>query len=214
MTPALHPAEDLWFDFAAAQVGSATRTLLEGHLAFCQSCRTVAGEATAAGALTLREGTPSEAPSGLLEGILARLKSPEQPRVGSEVLPLPRALWPLLPDLTAATWRGALTPGFRFLQVLQPSGPGLVLVHLEAGRRFPRHGHAGLERSLVLAGGLRTEEGVMEAGDFEEAAPGHIHTPVALSDEDCWLLASLEGGIVFEGWRGLLQRIAGQAPPM
>lgn len=208
MTPTLHPAEDLWLDFAAAQVDSATRTLLEAHLAYCQPCRTLAGEAAAAGAFTLRESAP--APSGLLAGILARLKAPEQPRVGSEALPLPRALWPLLPDLSAGAWRGALTPGFRFLQVLQPGGPGLFLVHLEAGRPFPRHGHTGPERSLILAGGLRTEEGVMEAGDFEEAAPGHIHSPVALPDEDCWLLASLEGGIRFQGWRGLLQRIAGQ----
>lgn len=210
MTPALHPSEDLWFDFAAGQVDSATRTLLEAHLAYCEPCRTLAAGAAEAGAFTLREGSPSEAPMGLLAGILTRLKTPEPPRVGSEVLPLPRALWPLLPDLRATTWRGALTPGFRFLQVLQPDGPDLFLVHMEAGRTFPRHGHAGLERSLVLSGGLRTEEGVMEAGDFEEAAPGHVHALVALPDEDCWLLASLEGGIVFQGWRGLLQRIAGQ----
>lgn len=210
MTPAHHPAEDLWLDFAAAQVDFATRTLLESHLAFCEPCRTLAADAAAAGALTLREDAPSESPSSLLAGILARLKTPEQPRVGSEALPLPRALWSLLPDFSAATWRGALTPGFRFLQVLQPGGPGLFLVHMKAGRAFPRHDHTGLERSLILAGGLSTEDGVMEAGDFEQAEPGHVHGPVALPDEDCWLLASLEGGIVFQGWRGMLQRIAGQ----
>lgn len=210
MTPALHPSEELWFDFAAGQLDPATRTLLEAHLAYCEPCRKLASEAATAGALRLREGAPSEAPIGLLAGIMARLKAPEPPQVGRERLPLPRALWPLLPDLRATTWRGALTPGFRFLQVRQPGGPGLFLVHMEAGRTFPRHGHAGLERSLVLSGGLRTEEGVMEAGDFEEATPGHIHAPVALPDEDCWLLASLEGGIVFQGWRGWLQRVAGQ----
>jgi len=210
MTPALHPAKELWFDFAAAQVDFANRTLLEAHLTYCESCRILAAEAAAAGALILRESAPLEAPSGLLAGILARLKAPEQPRVGSEALALPPALWPLLPDLSAASWRGAFTPGFRFLQMLQPGGPSLFLVHMEAGRAFPRHGHRGLERSLVLAGGLRTGEGVMEAGDFKEAASGHIHAPVALPDEDCWLLATLEDGIVLQGWRGLLQRIAGQ----
>lgn len=210
MTPALHPAEQLWYDFAAGQADPATRTLLEAHLAYCESCRALAAEAAAVGALILREDGPVAAPSGLLAGILDRLKAPEPPRVGNEELALPRPLWPLLPDLRAATWRGALTPGFRFLQVLQPGGSGLFLVHMKAGRAFPRHGHAGLERSLVLSGGLRTEQGVMEAGDFEEAASGHIHAPVALPDEDCWLLASLEGGIVFKGWRGLLQRIVGQ----
>lgn len=210
MTPALHPSEDLWVDYAAGQVDAATRTLLEAHLAFCDPCRTLVLAAAAVGAPALRDASPVEAPGGLLAGILARLKAPEPPRVGREALPLPRPLWPLLPDLSAATWRGALTPGFRFLQVRQPGSPGLFLVHMAAGRPFPRHGHTGLERSIVLAGGLRTEEGVMEAGDFEEAAPGHVHAPLALPDEDCWLLASLEGGIRFEGWRGLLQRVAGQ----
>jgi len=208
MTPALHPTDDLWFDYAAAQVDAATRTLLEAHLTYCEPCRTLAAEAAAVGAPILREVAVPEAPPGLLAGILARLKTPEPPRVGREVLPLPRALWPLLPDLSAATWRGALTPGFRFLEARQPGGPSLFLVHMAAGRPFPRHGHAGLERSLILTGGLRTEEGVMEAGDFDQAEPGHIHSPVALADEDCWLLATLEGGIRLQGWRGWLQRMA------
>lgn len=46
------------------------------------------------------------------------------------------------------------------------------------------------------------------SGDFEEATASHIHAPVALPDEDCWLLATLEGGIRLQGWRGLLQRMA------
>lgn len=210
MTPNLHPPEDLWIDYAAAQVDPSTRTLLDAHLAYCESCRTLAAAAAAPGGATLQEGTTPDLPKELLAGILSRLQAPEQPQVGKEALPLPRALWPLLPNLSAATWRGALTPGFRFLQVLQPGGPGLFLIHMSAGKPFPRHGHAGLERSLVLSGGLQTESGLMEAGDFEEATPDHTHSPVALPDEDCWLLASIEGGIVFQGWRGLLQRIAGQ----
>lgn len=208
MTPTLHPAEELWIDYASAQVDLATRTLLDAHLAYCEPCRALAAEAAAAGGVSLQEGASPEVPKGLLEGILSRLKAPEPPQVGKEALPLPRALWPLLPNLSAATWHGALTPGFRFLQILQPGGPGLFLVHMRAGCPFPRHGHAGLERSLILSGGLRTETGQMEAGDFEEATPDHTHAPVALPDEDCWLLASIEGGIEFKGWRGLLQRIS------
>jgi putative transcriptional regulator len=115
----------------------------------------------------------------------------------------------LLPDVAQASWRGALTRGFRFLQVPQLGGPDLFLIHMEAGRSFPCHDHGGLERTLVLVGGLQDAQGVMEAGDFDEAPPGHVHAPVALPDEDCWLLATLEGGIRLRGWRGLLQRVAG-----
>ena len=210
MNPTHHPSEDHWLDYAAGQIEPATRTLLDAHLSFCEACRFTASRASEAGARMLAEAQLDPAPQGLLAGILARLKSPEAPRVNGEALPLPKALWPLLPDLGKASWRGALTPGFRFLQVLQDGGSGLYLIHMEAGHPFPRHGHSGLERSLVLLGGLRDEQGILEAGDFEEAAADHVHTPVALEDEDCWLLASLDGDIRFKGWRGVIQRMAGR----
>lgn len=209
MNPTHHPSEDHWLDYAAGQIDSATRTLLDAHLAFCEACRSSASRASEAGARMLAEARLDPAPQGLLAGILARLKTPEAPRVNGVALPLPKFIWPLLPDLSKASWHGAFTPGFRFLQVLQDEGPCLFLLHVEAGRSFPRHGHSGLERSLVLTGGLRDEQGIMEAGDFEEATAHHVHTPVALEDEDCWLLASLDGDIRFKGWRGVLQRLAG-----
>lgn len=81
---------------------------------------------------------------------------------------------------------------------------------MEKGRPFPEHAHSGLERSVILAGGLEDAGSVMGAGDFDEADGSRIHSPVALPDEDCWLLASLEGGIRFTGWRGVLQRLAGK----
>ncbi len=210
MNPAHHPSEDQWLDYATGQLDPSMRTLLDAHLAFCEVCRATVSQASQAGACMLVEARTEPAPMGLLAGILSRLKAPEAPKVNGETLPLPKALWPLLPDLSKASWRGALTPGFRFLQVLQDGGPGLFLIHMEAGRAFPRHGHTGLERSIVLAGGLRDEQGVMEAGDYEEAEPGHVHTPIALPDEDCWLLATLDGDIQFKGWRGVLQRMAGK----
>lgn len=209
MNPVYHPAEELWFDFVAGQIDPATRTLLDAHLGYCPACRAKASGLSAAGATQLAEAAqPLAAPSRLLEGILARLAPPAPPRVAGEALPLPQSLWPLFPDLGQASWHGALTRGFRYLQVPQ-EGPSLFLVHLQAGRPFPRHGHQGVERSLILAGGLRDGDVVLEAGDFEETAVSHVHAPVALADEDCWLLASLNGNLRFHGWRGLLQRMAG-----
>ena len=205
MTPHGHPGADLWLDYAAGQLDRPTCSLLEGHLAFCEACREQARAATAPGGAALAEGPEAPVPSQLLDGILARLKPPAPPRVGREVLPLPRALWPLLPALDGTAWRQALTRGFRFLE----AAPGLYLIHMRRGCPFPAHGHRGLERCLILSGGLRDGHRLLEAGDFDETAPDEVHSPVALPDEDCWLLASLEGGIRFQGWRGVLQRLAG-----
>lgn len=209
MNPTHHPSEDHWLEYAAGQLDPATRTLLDAHLAFCEACRSTASQASEAGARMLAAARLDPAPQCLLAGIMARLKAPEAPRVNGQALPLPKAIWPLLQDLSRASWREALTPGFRFLQVIQDGGPPLSLLHMVAGCPFPRHGHTGLERSVVLTGGLRDEQGILEAGDFEEVTTDHVHTPVALADEDCWLLASLDGDIRFKGWRGVLQRLAG-----
>lgn len=202
MNPRCHPREDHWLDYAAGQMDPASRSLLEAHLAYCGTCRREASRDLAPGGALLAGLPEAPTPPGLLGGILARLKAPEPPRVGAEVLPIPKALWSLLPSLQGAAWRSALTRGFRFLE----AAPGLYLIHMEKGRPFPEHGHAGLERSVILAGGLEDAGAVLEAGDFDEADASRVHTPVALPDEDCWILASLEGGIRFTGWRGLVQR--------
>lgn len=210
--PALHPTEDRWLDYATGQLDPASRVLLEAHLAFCSSCRTGLARWTTPGALALGTPQPAQSPdptlAALLPGLLARVKPVAAPQVQGEALPLPRSLWPLLPDLSRAQWRGALTPGFRFLSVPMAQGPDLQLVHIDAGRPFPRHGHGGYERQVILAGGLRDGNRQMEPGDFDEAE-GHTHAPIALPDEPCWLLASLDEGIRFTGWRGVIQRLAG-----
>lgn len=206
MTPRFHPRAEHWLDYAAGHLDPPSRSLLEAHLAFCEPCRREAARNLAPGG-DLLAGLPAPAaPKALLDGILARLKRPEPPRVGAELLPIPQALWSLLPALDGAAWRGALTRGFRFLE----AAPGLYLIHMRKGRPFPEHGHPGLERSVILAGGLKDGDALLEAGDFDEADGARVHAPVALPDEDCWLLASLDGGIRFTGWRGLLQRLAGK----
>lgn len=204
VNPAHHPSDDLWLAYQGGHLHAPARTLLEAHLAFCASCRGRASSESILGAPVLMERPGETPPPGLLEAILAKAKPPMAPQVGRESLPLPQFLWSLLPDLRGATWKGALTPGFRFLE----AGQGLYLVHLEKGRPFPRHGHGGVERSVVLCGGLRDGSHVLEAGDYEEVGEDRVHRPQALPDEDCWLLANLEGDLRFSGWRGWLQRFA------
>lgn len=208
MNATRHPSEELWQDYRSGQLDAASRRVLEGHVAACREC-----SSRGVVQVSAEEGffphLPAPAPaSPVLDSILARVRQLPplaQPTAGPERLPIPRVFWPLLPQLPGTGWRGALTPGFRYLDIPLPEGPHLYLIHLRRGRRFPRHGHAGVERSVVLCGGLKDGRTLLEAGDFDEASHDRVHRPEALPDEDCWILASLQGTLRFTGWRGWLQ---------
>lgn len=58
---------------------------------------------------------------------------------------------------------------------------------------------------MILCGGLQDEFGTLEAGDYEESTTDKVHRPMALPDEDCWLISSVEGGVRFSGWRSWFQ---------
>jgi putative transcriptional regulator len=183
--------------------------VLETHLAFCEGCRVQVPELAAAGEDPLQSIPAQAVPVGLLPSLLAKVRAlpaPAAPRCGNETLPLPSFVWALLPNLSSLAWQGAFSPGFRYLRIPSPqSGVDLLLLHLRKECQFPRHGHLGTEQSMILCGGLQDEFGSLEAGDYAEATPDKIHCPRALPDEDCWLIASVEGGVRFSGWRGWFQ---------
>lgn len=209
MNPVHHPGAERLTDYALGRLDPSFRLVLETHLAFCEACRAQVPELADAAGDPLQALPAQALPGGLLPALLARVRAlpgPAAPRCGNETLPLPAAVWPLLPNLDALSWQGAFSPGFRFLRIPAPqSGLDLLLLHLRKDCPFPRHGHRGTEQSMILCGGLQDGFGTLEAGDYDEAGPDRIHRPRALPDEDCWLIASVEGGVRFSGWRGWFQ---------
>lgn len=209
MNPAHHPSAERLADFALGRLDPSFRLVLEAHLAYCTTCRSRLSETAQAVEDPLQGIPAASVPGSLLPSLLAKVRAlpaPAAPRCGNEVLPLPSTVWNLLPNLSPLTWQGAFSPGFRFLRIPAPqSGLELYLLHLRKGCPFPRHGHLGTEQSMILCGGLQDESGILEAGDYDEATPDRIHRPRALPDEDCWLIASVEGGVRFSGWRGWFQ---------
>jgi len=207
MIPRLHPPESRLLDHVAGGTDAAARALMDCHLALCDACAARVADLSAPGGRFLAAQAPAPVPADLFARILARIdEAPPRPAD----LPFTRALAPYLPPDLAKGWRGALTPGFRFLDLASelPRGVGLYLVHMAAGAAFPRHRHQGLEEAVILAGGLADETCQMEIGDWGAMEGGTRHTPRALEGEDCWLVARMEGEIRFTGWRGLLQRLA------
>ena len=206
MNPRLHPPEARLLGHVVGGADPAAQGLMDCHLAQCDACAARIADLSRTGGAFLAQGSPLAPPPDLFTRILARIE-PEAP---VPAFPFARVLAPYLPADSARGWRGALCPGFRFLELVAdlPRGLGFYLVHMAPGRPFPEHRHHGLEEAVVLAGGFEDGGERMEAGDWFSKPEGTGHAPRALDGEDCWLVVRTEADIRFRGWRGVLQRLA------
>jgi putative transcriptional regulator len=97
-------------------------------------------------------------------------------------------------------WKASGLPGVRVFEVA--AGQSLesantLLVRFAAGLRFPQHRHRAPERTLILEGGYRDEQGrEFHPGDFDDRGADGAHAFRALSDGPC-IAASVHHGFDF-----------------
>ncbi len=216
--PEHHPPEDRLLAYVSGQLDTGERLLLEVHLGVCDHCAHDVSKLAGPGGLGLKSRAISRSPADLLERIEARLdrldnrKALPTFRVGGEALPIPASLATELVQMKGADslkWHGLLKKGIRYLTLMEDRAKdaAVYLVHLKAGSAFPGHAHLGLEQAVVLSGGTQDHRVQLEAGDYQENPAGTKHQPMALPDEDCWLLTRVAGGtLAFDGWRGWVQK--------
>ena len=166
---------------------------VEAHLAGCPTCaaeRAALEDALHALSFDL---DPVEPPPALRRAILDRVAT--APERFAPLLDRLAALF----DVAAATardylarlttpdgWVGAL-PGLEYLDL--EGGPAVAggtvgLVRLDEGVRFPIHRHVGVERVLILQGGLRDVSGAeLWAGETGEMPDGSEHWFEALGPD-------------------------------
>lgn len=202
--PRHHPSADLLIDYSAGQVDLPRRFLIDCHLDLCAACRSELDALQAPGQHWL-EGVREAAPPPTIWERLARSLD-DSPGTTDGGLPLPRE-WRTgsLPWQGSPRWRSPLTRGVEVAILAREDEYFLVAARAGADRRFPTHQHLGSEETLVLTGGYRDDELLVEAGDFVRYEAGSSHRPATEADEGCVLLARVETGIRFTGWRGGLE---------
>ncbi len=207
MIPNQHPPESHLLAFAAGQGDISQRLLVECHLASCRACLAQVLDLAEAGGRMLGAMPSAPVPADLFAKVIGQIEGEALPAPAG--LPIPETISRLLPQ--KPDWSGILLRGFRFIKLVEeaPREAALYLVHLSAGTVFPSHRHRGLEESVILVGGLEDGSTRLEAGDWASSEAATCHAPQALADEDCWLVARMENGIRFTGWRGLAQRLSG-----
>ncbi|RMH22036.1 MAG: hypothetical protein D6696_04220 [Acidobacteria bacterium] len=211
--PRHHPPEDFLLAHAAGQLDAGRRVMIEGHLAFCPSCRESFAQLIAPGRRWLEEQAVVAPKPSLWEEIEARLdrQAEEDPLAGlGAELPLPvAARLEIEAGGRAPRWRPLpLSPArFAVLSTDHRAEAALVIARIPGGRRFPRHLHLGWEDVLVLRGAFRDPAGHFQPGDYQLNAPGTEHEPQVDAGDQCWIVARYEKGIRFRGLRGLIQRL-------
>lgn len=199
--PLLHPEEELLVRFASGDLPLSRRAMIEGHLAFCPTCRQAIAEMVQVGGRHLKATVPLAPPSGLWSKIAARLPAaiPARPNPLAET-PLPPGVVAELPARTAPlTWTTLPGSPVEICHFFREEELGLDLFLLQGppSSFFPYHRHLGTEDLLILRGGLTDDYCHLHAGEMYTYHAGTAHEPQLDADEVCWALTAIGGGVDF-----------------
>jgi len=208
MTVTYHPDEALLAGYAAGNLEEMTALIVATHLSFCGLCSGDVALLERAGGVLLDGIAPVALAGDALEKALARLdtvETPPAPPVSNDNTPAPLRAY-LGRDLSETRWR-RMGPRLGYVTLMRCGPLALRLLRGAPGSDTGRHGHRGVEYTLVLRGGFTDETGSYGPGDFQIATPDTRHNPVADAGEDCINLAVTTGRLIFDG---LVGRVAGR----
>jgi putative transcriptional regulator len=207
--PTHHPTQQLLVEYASGAAPEAVALLVATHLALCPACRHNAELLDLVGGAVLEGAQQGAEPTGglldldeaALDMRAARLAEPPPPR-GMPSHPEWRNFPEPLRSLVPRTSRGRIDwtfnmPGLRYLDL--PLAWGDIAVRISVllgGSVFPRHGHAGLELSMVLSGGYTDRGDDYVRGDVSVAGPSLTHHLDIHRGEPCVLLVVNEQRMV------------------
>ncbi|WP_299949553.1 ChrR family anti-sigma-E factor [Hyphomonas sp. BRH_c22] len=206
-----YPMSELYSAYGAGSLDPAFALLVETQAMLRPDlCELVAASEAVSGAL-LETAEPAAMRAGALDSTMALIDalSPAAPRAGAieDVSALPE---PIRRAAGASSRWKASVPGIRRMSLEIDSPMHVELYRIEPGAAVPRHSHAGIELTLVIAGGFSDALGSYGPGDLVVNGPDDTHRPVGDEGDICFALALRDGGLKFTGPLGMIQRLLGQ----
>ena len=206
--PHHHPSEEMLLCYAAGSTSEPLALLVATHMALCPDCRRAHAAYESLGGDELERQPPAGLRNDSLARVLEELDAPAAVDFDvsgylavarrSEVdvrLPQPLRDYVASP-LEELDWRerGGIAEVTLF-----GDKPDLRvrLMRIKPNTVVPRHGHGGMEYTLVLTGGFGDAFGHYTRGDVAIADPDTQHQPVADPIEDCICLTVTEGSVRF-----------------
>ncbi|HEX2760373.1 MAG TPA: ChrR family anti-sigma-E factor [Rhizomicrobium sp.] len=198
-----HPPIDMLLEYAAGSLAIGPRLVVAAHAALCVDCAQQIGRFDAVGGAMLGTIEPVAISEALLARTMAAIDklppSKDEPPHGelAKVLPFPLRHY----VDSAARWRWA-GPGIDEIELpLASRQHRASLLRIRSGRAMAVHRHAGVEYTVVLAGGFTDGGAHYGVGDLCLAASPQ-HMPLADIGQDCICLAVLDAPLVLTGRLG------------
>ena len=207
-TIAHHPSDAMLTSYAAGTLGEGLSLIVASHVGMCAQCADRLSSLEAVGGALLEDLPPSDLADTALEDAMARIAN-----VAQLPIQINRPSDPVLPaPVLDYTGTGAsdlkwvrLAPGLKQVKLFEDrQGFSTRLLRIAAGKPMPRHGHTGMEMTLVLDGGYWDEAGSYQRGDIAEHDDHIEHRPVADNDKDCICLVVANAPVRLRGIIGRL----------
>ena len=206
--PHHHPSEEMLLRYAAGSMSEPLGLLVATHMALCPDCRRAHAAYEGLGGDELERQSPAVLRSDSLARVLEQLDAPAAAAFDVSAhlaiatsryvdirLPQPLRDYVAIP-LERLDWRkrGGIAEASLFGD---DADLRVRLMRIKPETAVPRHGHGGMEYTLVLTGGFSDASGHYTRGDVAIADPTTQHQPVADPIEDCICLTVTEGRVRF-----------------
>jgi putative transcriptional regulator len=196
-------------EFSAGTLGTAASICVSAHLHYCSSCRAKLLRLDQVGSQMMSEAEPIEVADNAFDNLMEKIDSAgkAKPEENTPSDDLPFSVNKLInTTLLSKNWK-RLSSSVDVARFKTGQEEFEVALHkICAGGKTPKHGHEGLEYTVVLKGSFSDENAVYREGDFLLRQPGDVHQPMGEQNGECICLSALSAPIVPTSPLGFLMK--------
>jgi putative transcriptional regulator len=206
-----HPDENMLIEFSAGTLDTAASICVSAHLHFCSSCRAKLLQLDQVGSHILSQAEPVEVAEDAFDKVMEKIDSGDGNCIAPETQTfdddMPFSVNKLIGNsLINKNWK-RLSSSVDIARFKTGQNQFEVALHkICAGGKTPKHGHEGLEYTVVLKGSFSDEDAVYREGDFLLRQPGDVHQPMGAQNGECICLSALSAPIVPTSPLGFLMK--------
>ncbi|MAH88619.1 MAG: hypothetical protein CMJ06_00995 [Pelagibacterales bacterium] len=211
-----HPNSDMLLKYAMGNTSEAESLIISCHIAYCSACKAEIEKYETIGGFYLTNHKELNVSKELWSNVLDRVDGLEQEQsqtnytsysiktnLNSENIKIPSTLSDYLDsDFDTNDWKSTIN-NVKYKDIkFQDANISGKLLEIPANKSMPKHGHEGLEATLVLHGGYSDEKGEYNKGDLVVASSDEVHSPVSADTSGCICLVVYSGSLQFKGLLG------------